>query len=86
MHIHPSKCLQGPVSANRPWWRPQGAPAQAANPDNSTEPLLNDDDPTFRADLVARIRRQIAEGTYGTQEQLEKALDRLLDQLEHKEE
>jgi hypothetical protein len=41
-----------------------------------------DDDPHFRADLVARIRREIAEGTYGTEEQLELALDRLLERLE----
>lgn len=69
MHIHSSSCLAGPVSCARPWWRGL-APADEARP--------QDDDPTFRADLVARIRRQIAEGTYGTDEQLEQALERLL--------
>jgi hypothetical protein len=41
-----------------------------------------EDSPDFRADLVARIRRQIAEGTYGTQEQWEIALDRLMRYLD----
>lgn len=35
----------------------------------------------IREDLVAEIRRQIAEGTYETPEKLEIALARLLDRL-----
>lgn len=35
----------------------------------------------IRADLVARIRAEIAAGTYETQEKLEIALDRLLDEI-----
>jgi hypothetical protein len=36
----------------------------------------------FRADLVERVRREIAEGVYETQDKWEAALDRLLDRLE----
>ncbi len=35
-----------------------------------------------RLDLVERVRREIAEGTYETPEKWEAALDRLLDRLE----
>ena len=38
-------------------------------------------DRLFRADLVARIRREIAAGTYDTEEKFEAALDRMLDRL-----
>lgn len=37
--------------------------------------------PEIRADLVARIRAEIAAGTYETPEKLEIALDRLLDEI-----
>lgn len=35
----------------------------------------------FRADLVARVRRQIADGVYETEEKWEAALDRLAEEL-----
>ncbi len=35
-----------------------------------------------RADLVARVRKEIAEGTYETSEKLEKALERLFENLQ----
>jgi hypothetical protein len=38
--------------------------------------------PGIRADLVARVRREIAEGTYDTQEKFEIALERLFARLE----
>jgi hypothetical protein len=41
-----------------------------------------EEDGIFRADLVARIRRQIADGTYGTEEQWEIAFNRLLQHLD----
>jgi anti-sigma28 factor (negative regulator of flagellin synthesis) len=68
MHIHSSTSLEGPVSGDRDWWRTLNAPAAEERP--------------FRADLVARIRHEIAEGKYGTDEQLEKALEELLRRLE----
>ena len=38
--------------------------------------------PDIRRELVERIRREIAEGTYDTPEKWELALERLLDRLE----
>jgi anti-sigma28 factor (negative regulator of flagellin synthesis) len=35
----------------------------------------------FRADLVARIRNEIAQGTYETADKLNSAVDRLLDEI-----
>ena len=36
----------------------------------------------IRMELVQRVRREIAEGTYDTPEKMQVALDRLLDRLE----
>jgi hypothetical protein len=67
MFQHGPTCLKGPRSRKRTQWR---------------RPIETQDDISFRADLVARIRREIAEGTYDTEEKFEIALDRLLDRLE----
>jgi hypothetical protein len=84
MHTHLPTCLPGPRSGARDWWRDiQGpTPPDPSRPEGALPAGPADDDPTFRADLVARIRRQIAEGTYGTAEQWEAALDRLLKRLD----
>jgi hypothetical protein len=39
--------------------------------------------PEVRLDLVERVRREIAAGTYDTDEKLHLALERLLEQLEN---
>ena len=39
-------------------------------------------DPDIRADLVRRVRREIADGTYDTPEKFAIALDRLLHEIE----
>lgn len=67
MFQHGPTCLKGPRSRKRSQWR---------------QPVEHQDDVNFRADLVARIRREIAEGTYDTPEKMEIALDRLLGRLE----
>lgn len=67
MAHHGPICLQGPRSLERYDWQ---------------EEKEHQDDVTFRADLVARVRREIAEGIYDTPEKMEIALDRLLDRLE----
>ena len=69
MYRHGPTCLEGPVTRKRPCWRETfGADAvpEAAE---------------VRADLVARVRREIAAGTYDTPEKLEAALERLLEDL-----
>ena len=67
MFEHGPTCLKGPRSRKRSQWQQE---------------VERQDDATFRADLVARIRREIAEGTYDTPEKMEIALDRLLARLE----
>jgi hypothetical protein len=84
MHIHRSNCLEGPLSGAREWWRTSAAPADlnAGRPANTQEISPREDDPTFRADLVARIRRQLADGTYPIEAHWDAALERLFAQLE----
>lgn len=83
MQMHNSTCLDGPVSKARAWWKQFNLSAKGENPLPEKLPEhAQDDDPAFRADLVARIRRQIADGTYGTEEQWNIAFDRMLDHLE----
>ena len=68
---HKASCLSGPVSKNRRSW------SQSLG-----KPRTPRDENTIRADLVARVRREIAEGTYDTPQKLDIALERLLNRLE----
>jgi len=67
MYRYLPTCPQKPVSRNRLSWL-LNTPLEA-----ETEP--------FRHDLVARIRRQIADGVYETPEKWQAALDRLAEEL-----
>lgn len=72
-------CVQGPhfperlLRPSRPFVRKglcqSGAPLDAR-------------DPSIRHDLVARVRKEIADGTYDTPEKLEIALARMLERLD----
>ncbi|HXG11640.1 MAG TPA: hypothetical protein VNK04_17930 [Gemmataceae bacterium] len=46
------------------------------------QPSSDEPEPPIRWDLVERIRREIAAGTYDTPEKWEAALQRLLDRLQ----
>jgi hypothetical protein len=61
-------CPHNPVSHNRLSWL-FNAPAE---PESER----------FRRDLVARVRREIAEGVYETPEKWQAALERLVEDLE----
>jgi hypothetical protein len=61
-------CPHKPVSHNRLYWL-FNAPAEPQGE-------------TFRHDLVARVRREIADGVYDTPEKWQAALDRLAEDLE----
>jgi hypothetical protein len=50
-------------------------------PHNRLQGLFDTPADTIRHDLVARVRREIAEGTYETPEKWEAALDRLAERL-----
>jgi anti-sigma28 factor (negative regulator of flagellin synthesis) len=58
---------------------PQSTGATEVRPasENDSKPP----DPAIRTELVDRIRREIAAGTYDTPEKLEAALDRMLKRL-----
>ncbi len=79
-------CLEDPVARFRIWWQYAAGSALCGkeHPSNPEDEFPTDDDPDFRADLVARIRKQIAEGTYGTEEQWDAALEKLWKDLEQK--
>lgn len=87
MFTHLPDCLKGPVTQDRGWW-PRADEEVMDHEDTSpfdpasrnTVPRL--DDPNIRRELVERVRREIAEGTYDTPEKWEAALDRMLDRLE----
>lgn len=83
MHQHGPMCLEGPVSRKRSWWLTAAA---VDTGHDETSPLPGGTSPSagapFRLDLIQRVRREIAEGTYDTPDKWEKALDRLLDDLE----
>ena len=72
MYRHGPTCLAGPVTLARPVWGEAFAEPRTDEVDSSK----------IRADLVARVRREIAAGTYDTPEKLVLALDRLLANLE----
>ena len=65
-------CLKGPRSRKRPQWREVVGRTESPQ------------DAAFRADLVARIRREIAAGTYDTPEKMEIAIARLIERM-HRE-
>jgi hypothetical protein len=72
MFTHGPTCLKGPRSRKRSQWRQKRAPRTESPQDRA-----------FRADLVARIRHEIADGVYDTPEKFDIALDRLLERLSH---
>lgn len=67
MYRHTPTCPSKPLSHNRIHWL--------------FNPPVEVETEEFRHDLVARIRRQIADGVYETPEKWEAALDRLAEEL-----
>ena len=89
MHEHGPDELVGPVRGSPAWWRgmetqPDPLDEGTPIPDNprTNRPKGKKDAKPIRTDLVDRIRKEIAAGTYDTQERWEAALDGLLDRLE----
>ena len=74
MYRHGSTCLSGPVSRSRAWWQD--------GPGGGVELLPPPEEGEVRLELVARVRQEIAAGTYETPEKLEAALARLLERLD----
>jgi hypothetical protein len=92
MHIHGPDLLQGPVSRHRGWWNctefdsmevmPNQPSCRQSPTRRRTAERRPPPDAPIRTDLVERIRKEIAEGSYDTPQKFEAALDRLLDRLE----
>ena len=92
MHVHGPNVLQGPVSRRRVWWISpddgimEAMPTLPSSQNSSTPNRPSKERPAtdapIRAELVERIRREIAEGTYDTPEKWDAALDKLSKRLE----
>jgi anti-sigma28 factor (negative regulator of flagellin synthesis) len=81
-HLHGPQGLQGP-HWNRPT-APTASPQAADQVDISAaaEAAMDAGDAgDFRADLVARVRSEIAAGTYETTAKIASAVDRMLDEV-----
>ncbi|HZZ78209.1 MAG TPA: hypothetical protein VFE62_06805 [Gemmataceae bacterium] len=86
MHEHGPDELAGPVRGSAAWWQALGTPPEAATdnaPTTETAPRKRKQPSAapIRKDLVDRVRKEIAAGTYDTREKWEAALDRLLERL-----
>ena len=88
MYSHGPSCLEGPVSRLRKGWR-RAAPAgtipstdRENHSMNSNDDNLGREEHPIRWELVERVRREIAAGSYDTPEKMEIALERLLEQLD----
>jgi len=88
MHEHGPDPLLGPVRGTRAWWKGMAAPPEQVAegppiPDKPVKKRRKKEATPIRTELVERVRKEIAAGTYDTQEKWEAALDRLLDRLDN---
>ena len=74
-----STCLQGPHLPAR-LLRPSRPAVRKGLCQSGTAPEARD--PFVRYELVARVRREIAAGTYDTPEKLDIALSRMMERLD----
>lgn len=88
MQIYGPSHLHGPQGLQGPHWNRPAAPAsspQAADQVDisaAAEAAMSAGEAgDFRADLVARVRSEIAAGTYETTAKMASAVDRLLDEM-----
>jgi hypothetical protein len=90
MYNHPPSVLAGPVTQTRPWWVDDETALTPLAPSfryeeatmNCPDEELHRRERPIRWELVDRVRREIADGTYETPEKWDLALDRLMDRLE----
>lgn len=79
--------MGGPLRGSSVWWHGRGGPlAEVASPEPRPKSAgrfeREEKEPMIRRDLVERIRREIAAGSYDTPQRWEAALDRLLERLQ----
>jgi anti-sigma28 factor (negative regulator of flagellin synthesis) len=73
MKLHDPNSLNGPVSKDRAWWIEEEATVAVETPAGAGD---------IRTELVERVRREIAAGTYETEDKLEIALARMFHDLD----
>jgi negative regulator of flagellin synthesis FlgM len=87
MQIYGPSQLHGPQRLQGPHWNRAASPAQGTqgadevNISAAAEAAIGGGDGDFRADLVARVRNQIAQGTYETPDKMAMAIDSMLDEI-----
>ncbi len=81
MHTHGPGCLQGPLSRG-PQWRQETASRRESDPLPADRDGRPSEEAPIRTDLVERVRREIAQGTYDTPEKFEAALEEMLRRLD----
>jgi hypothetical protein len=74
MYVHTPSRYDGPKTHRRAWWKPSATKPRVRRRGRAA-------DAPIRQELVDRVRREIAAGTYDTPEKLEVALERMLDQF-----
>ena len=87
MQIYGPSRIDGPHSLQGPHApRSTSAPARTQGADEvsisaAADAAVGSTDGVIRADLVARVRDQIAAGTYENAEKLDAAIERMLDEM-----
>jgi negative regulator of flagellin synthesis FlgM len=88
MHIYGPAHLHGPQPLQGPHWNRAAAPAQGTPATDqvdisaAAEAAMNAaEGGDVRADLVARVRSEIASGTYETPDKVAIAIENLLDEM-----
>ena len=88
MQIYGPSHLHGPQSLQGPHWNRSTSPAQPTRQADQVDispaaeaALSASEGEDFRADLVARVRSQIAAGTYDTPDKVAVAVERLFDEI-----
>lgn len=76
MNMHGPSCLNGPVTKARSWWH------ESDDEFSAVEARLQPATDGIRNDLVERVRREIAAGTYETEDKLEIAMAKLFQAID----
>ncbi len=79
-----TNCLPEPLRGTRGWWQQLGRLESVTPPTRKKKKkkrTAGKNRELFRAALVARVRREIAAGTYDSADKWHLALDKLLDQI-----
>jgi negative regulator of flagellin synthesis FlgM len=84
-HVHGPHALQGPYAARtnaaRPHFSVSGTSDQLDISAAAEAAIQQVETGDIRADMVARIKNEIASGTYDTADKLDIAFERLLDDI-----